>query len=223
MAGDLRDEYLARVVKSRTFADVGGLWGTVNEKVSVAHHFGATELTMIDMQPEGNEWWQRFHERLRESAIAHCRCIASTLESVHDGAFDVVHCSGVLYHHPSPMVLLADLRRITLRNLVLTSAITQEVIENEQGTYRLPPSGVIFVPGLSDDEREILHVYWKKAGAEALGISAKTAYRLDDFAPWWWLPTAQAMKAMCVACGFRVLDAGPTWNGNAYTVLLEVA
>ena len=31
---DLRDDYIRRVVRGRSFADVGGLWGTVNEKVS---------------------------------------------------------------------------------------------------------------------------------------------------------------------------------------------
>jgi hypothetical protein len=34
---DPRDVFLGRVARGRTFADVGGLWGVVNEKVSVAH------------------------------------------------------------------------------------------------------------------------------------------------------------------------------------------
>ena len=32
---DVRDTYIAQVVAGKSFADVGGLWGTVNEKVSV--------------------------------------------------------------------------------------------------------------------------------------------------------------------------------------------
>src|SRR5215203_3013979 len=33
---DPRDSYIAEVVKGRSFADVGGLWHTVNEKISFA-------------------------------------------------------------------------------------------------------------------------------------------------------------------------------------------
>ena len=37
---DVRDTYISQVVAGKSFADVGGLWGTVNEKVSVAHTHG---------------------------------------------------------------------------------------------------------------------------------------------------------------------------------------
>ena len=48
---DVRDTYIRQVVAGKSFADVGGLWGTVNEKVSVAHAYGARALTMIDVSP----------------------------------------------------------------------------------------------------------------------------------------------------------------------------
>jgi len=38
---DPRDLYIAQVIAGKTFVDVGGLWGTVNEKVSVAYQAGA--------------------------------------------------------------------------------------------------------------------------------------------------------------------------------------
>ena len=50
-------EWIEGVVKGRTFADIGGLWGTVNEQVTNAIQMGATKAAMIDMQTEGNEWW----------------------------------------------------------------------------------------------------------------------------------------------------------------------
>ena len=37
---DVRDTYIRQVVAGKSFADIGGLWGTVNEKVSVAHTHG---------------------------------------------------------------------------------------------------------------------------------------------------------------------------------------
>ena len=223
MFDDLRDAYIARVVKGRSFADVGGLWGTTNEKVSVAHQQGASTLTMIDMQPEGNEWWQRFGERLRELNVPPCNCVSAEISDVQDSAFDVVHCSGVLYHHPNPLGVLLDLRRMTREYLVLTSAITQDEIVNDAGEYRLPPSGVMFVPALSESERAVVSRYWKSIGAEAYGITIDVEYRPDDFAPWWWLPTAGALRGMCETCGFKIEDADHTWGRNAYTLLLRVA
>lgn len=222
---DLRDQYISQVANSKSFADVGGLWGTINEKVSVAHQHGSTALTMIDMQPEGNELWEKFHQRMKELNINKYDCISGEIcnfkkDEIKE-AFDVVHCSGVLYHHPNPLEILMALRKITRSYLILTSAITQEVIENEQGRYELPPSGVLFVPGLNDAERSILKIYWENAGAVAYGLTEKVQFKFDDFAPWWWLPTATAMKAMCEVVGFKVLDSSLTWNNNAQTILLE--
>jgi len=60
---DLRDDYIGKVVKGKSFADVGGLWVVVNEKVSVAHLHGANELAMIDVSPRGHELWGLFENR----------------------------------------------------------------------------------------------------------------------------------------------------------------
>lgn len=222
---DLRDEYIARLVKGKSFADVGGLWGTINEKVSIAHQHGAASLTMIDIQAERNELWQQFEARMQELGVPKYECISTDicdpkLEKLLE-PFDVVHCSGVLYHHPNPMMILMDLRRITNEYLILTSVITQQVIQNEKGKYTIPPSGVMFVPALNDAERAVLKVYWDKIGA-AYGLTEKYTYTVDDFAPWWWLPTAPALLAMCVAAGFKILDHGLVWNDDALAILLKV-
>ncbi|WP_407525533.1 hypothetical protein [Methylobacterium oryzisoli] len=46
---DHRNDVIAKIVQGKSFAEVGGLWGLVNEKVSVAHDAGATDLCMIDI------------------------------------------------------------------------------------------------------------------------------------------------------------------------------
>lgn len=216
---DPRDVFIGKAVRGRTFADVGGLWGTVNEKVSVAHKQGATELAMIDVTTEGGDLWHAFDERMRTQRIAGYRKVVADVCLVEGLAFDVVHCSGVLYHHPNPQQLLGALRRMTREHLVLSSAITQEVVENEHGTYRIPPSGVLFVPALNDKERAILAAYWRAVGADVHGITVPVKYRATDFGPWWWLPTAESMVAMASAAGFEVLDRASIWGGNAHTLL----
>jgi hypothetical protein len=183
---------------------------------------------MIDISPKGSELWQRFAERLGSLGISGCECISSDVCAlVANGSapsFDVVHCSGVLYHHPNPISFLEVLRRITTRHLILTSAVTQESIANDLGTYNIPSSGAIFVPALSQSERDILSKYWRETASAGgcYGITETVKWDTRDFAPWWWLPTPRAMLAMAECVGFRVLDAGPTWNGNAHTALLEV-
>lgn len=221
MDQDIREDFLARVVKGRSFADVGGLWGVVNEKVSVADELGAKKLTMIDVTPESAELWKQFRERMVSKGVGSVGCVSTDVCRVSDLHFDVVHCSGVLYHHPDPMKLLAALLRLADDYLVLTSAVSPQVIENEHGTYRLPGSGAILIPALDSQEKKILGKYWAEAGAVIDGIHTEVAYSVDDFGPWWWLPASRAMKAMCEAVGFRVIDEGPVWNGNAHCLLLD--
>ncbi|MEG4032608.1 tetratricopeptide repeat protein [Microcoleus sp. w1-18aA5] len=227
-AKDIRDRYIARVVKGKTFAEVGGLWGTVSEKVSVASKYGAVSLTMIDAMPASLNWWQDFHDRMTSLNIANYHCINQDITQIQladiGEPYDVVHCAGVLYHHPHPLQILVALRQITREHLVFTSAITQEVIENELGRYELPPSGVMFIPALDDAERAILTAYWQLYinNNPLIGITEKAVFDMNNFAACWWLPTATALEAMCEVAGFKVLDKGLTWSNNALTLLLGI-
>lgn len=223
---DLRDEFIASVVSGCSFADVGGLWGTVNEKVSVAARHNASELTMIDVSKPDTKLWQLFRERLDSLGINGCTCVSADICDVaSEGArrYDVVHCSGVLYHHPNPVMLLDALRKVTGKYLVVTSAVTQESVVNELGSFQLPASGAIFVPALDQRDREILWKHWHdNAGVDSCyGISEPVNWNPRDLGPWWWLFTPQVMLAMATSVGFRVIDSGPTWNANAHTALLE--
>jgi hypothetical protein len=221
MESDIRDRFIKRVVNGKSFADVGGLWGVINEKVSVAHAAGATSLSMIDFTPPEGELWTHFTDRMKELSIGKYGKISGDICELSDAHFEVVHCSGVLYHHPTPMTILAALREVTREHLILTSAITQETIRNEEGIYRVAPSGAIFIPALDSRERAILGRYWKDAGAEIDGIHSKIEFSVDEFGPWWWIPTRYTLVAMCRAAGFDVVGEGHSWNNNAYTVLLR--
>lgn len=225
-AADIRDRYIARSVKGKTFAEVGGLWGTVNEKVSVASQYGAAAVTMIDITPISEQLWQDFRDRMTSLNIANYHCISQDITQIKlaeiNAPYDVVHCSGVLYHHPHPLQVLVALRQITREHLILTSAITQELIENDCGRYEIPDSGVIFIPALDEAKRAILNAYWQPYlnNSPIIGIAEKAVFELDDFGPWWWLPTASALEAMCKVAGFKILDKRLTWNNNALTLLL---
>jgi hypothetical protein len=223
---DPRDAFIQRVVQGRSFADVGGLWGVVNEKVSVAHKAGARQVAMLDISVPDSPLWPQFRDRMRGQGVPACREVIVDIAEYHGERFDVVHCSGVLYHHPNPMMLLSGLRRATGEHLVLTSAVTQHEISNELGTYRVQPSGAILVPALNAKERAVLAEYWSSIGAGVQGITEPARYLVHadntfDAGPWWWLPTPECMEAMACAAGFRVVDRSPAWNNNAHVALLQ--
>ena len=112
---DVRDTYIGQVVAGKSFADIGGLWGTVNEKVSVAHAHGARGLAMIDVSPTDSELWALFDERRRTLRLPAVECVSADILTLVEAdpcpQFDVVHCSGVLYHMPEPMQFLRALRK----------------------------------------------------------------------------------------------------------------
>jgi hypothetical protein len=227
MERDIRDELIRQVVRGRSFADVGGLWGAVNEKVSVAHNAGATELTMVDASAPDSEWWSRFEQRMSQLAVTGCRTIVGDITSPSTladlGEVDVVHCSGVLYHLPNPLQLLTALHTAAARHVVLTTAVTRTSIGRGRRRVTVPESGLLFVPALTSRERETLASYWRERGVEALGITAPASFDVSDFGPWWFLPTARTMRAMAESAGFAVLEQHASWNGDATTLLLASA
>lgn len=225
---DPRNQFIAEVVADQTFADVGGLWGVVNEKVSVAWRHRARDLTMIDVTPDTPDpagLWYKFRERMTKLNVDRYTCLSKDIcdpTLAQQASFDVVHCSGVLYHHPHPLIMLEALRAITRRHLILTSSILPEVIENEYGRYQLPSSGVLFVPALNEVEFKIVKTFWEQAGVQAHGLTQRVSFRLRDFGPWWWLPTASTLTAMCEVIGFKVAKSQLTWDGKALVLLLDI-
>ena len=133
---DPRDEFIGTVARGNLFVDVGGLWGTVNEKVCRLSVWG--ECCCHDRcLPRGTELWSLFDKRRRALNLPDVQCISGdilTIDKTLPGIqFDVVHCSGVLYHMPDPVFFLATLRKLTKQYLVLTSVTT--TVRNENGSY----------------------------------------------------------------------------------------
>jgi hypothetical protein len=94
------------------------------------------------------------------------------------GLHDVVWCSGVLYHAPHPVLTLERLRAITGRTLLLATEVLP-----------LPGRFAAFAPAR-----------WMHPGRPMPFDAGK------GYAPWWWLPTAGAVRAMLAATGFTVVE-----------------
>jgi hypothetical protein len=182
---------------------------------------------MVDLSPPDSHWWRAFEARRLELGVPPVRAVSGDVMRLAAAdpnfRFDVVHCSGILYHVPDQFRFLQALRAITREHLVLTSSITETFIANEAGELRIPEGSVLFLPALSAVERAVLKAHWWPTLADgSLGLTRDIdTWDLDDFGPWWWLPTTAALAKMCEIAGFVVREVEHLWNGHAATLLLE--
>ena len=201
------DQFITQHVSGKTFADIGPLWETVNEKISVAHHAGATSLTAIDQFPEDDPHWTRFRNRLHELNVPNYATKSMNFMDYNGPTFDVINCGGVIYHAAEPIAFLKKLRQWANHRVILTSTITPSVISNEEGDFILPEGSVVFVPALSYKNKKIVSKYWNRfLGGRTDGglINNDTIWDVNNWHCWWWLFTPTVLDAMCISCGFKI-------------------
>jgi hypothetical protein len=84
--------------KGKTFAEVGGLWGTSNEQVTTAGLGGARELATIDIAPAETDLWTLFKQRCTDMGVSGVAEINGSIDDratvERAGSFDVVCCNG---------------------------------------------------------------------------------------------------------------------------------
>lgn len=223
------DQWIDAVVKNRTFADVGGLWGTEHEKVTVAFKSGAQKVHMIDITPLGSELWRRFDERCATRGVPVYECIEADINDrsriAELGSFEVLHCSGVLYHSPEPLHMIVSLSQLCSRVLLLRSAVIPTRISNVCGTLLMEPGSALFVPAMKADHKAIVGQYFKEVGAQDLiGITTAANYSVFcDYRPWWWLFTREYVEALLKVAGFKILEASSDWEDRTALYLAEKA
>lgn len=228
---DVRDDWIRHLVAGRSFADVGGLWGTVNEKISVADRAGSSEATMIDIQPDGNQWWKKFYDRLDFLGVKRCRSIIAdaTKENFESlaGNYDLVHCSGVLYHLPSPYGLIRNLSLIANEYIILTSITVPEKIENSEGVINLSGGKALFCPSLTTHQARIVSTHFWNLGIDPENI---TAVKPDDwmtetgepnYTNWWFLMTRNFISSLAGTLHLEIVDVADVWKGRSTAFLLK--
>jgi SAM-dependent methyltransferase len=186
-------EYIRSYAPGKSFADIGCMWGVNGEYSFLAEEAGATLVKGVDVFGPTPEFEEK--KRGRSSSVEFVLgdiTRRATLERV--GVVDVVLCAGVLYHHPSPFDVLAALRQICGRTLILRTAAIPEV----NGL----PNAAVFYPMLPEQHRKL----WNQ---ERLGTSGQMAianpYRAEDgHGNWFWGLTPSCIKSMLETAGFRV-------------------
>ena len=187
-----REEVVRAHAPGRSFCDVGCMWNVHGRIAFVAEEAGATRVTGIDVMA-ATEQFRSEHER-RSSQVRfverdlHAPGIAEDI-----GTHQVVWCSGVLYHSPSPVLTLARLRELTSEVLILQTMTVPDLPGVGQG--------MVFLPGLPARQRR-LYELWGSTAAEGLREPAGPA----DYGPWWWGISPSALRAMLRSARFEPVE-----------------
>jgi hypothetical protein len=176
---------------------------------------------MLDATPKGGELWERFEERCRQLGVRNHESISANLDDPglvdRVGTFEVVHCSGVLYHCPNPLLSLTQLFALTEDVLILNSAVVPAELRDRQEWACGP--GMAFVPHLSPAQLAPLRALFEERGLGAIGVTEPAEWDPRDYAPWWWLFMPEAIAEMLGSVGFRVEAEAPSWGGMGHTYL----
>jgi SAM-dependent methyltransferase len=181
---------IERLAPSRTFVDVGCMWKVNGSYAFHALASGATEVTGVDINPATPEFEAR--NRAEGDRVRFVQADLNDPElPARLGSFDVVFCSGVLYHVPNMQQSLDQLRRLCGGTLILATASITE---------RDTPNAAVFLPYMDRAAREGLSYAgaFRKRGLDSDVIPER------GYANWLWLPTASCLRAMIRFAGFEV-------------------
>lgn len=104
--GDEKEHWIETLVSGRSFMDIGDLWGTRDEKVSVALGAGAQLATMADFAPLVHQLWEdlgAYCEARNVGGYGRLQLDVVELPSDRLGLMhDLGCCFGIVYHVPDP-------------------------------------------------------------------------------------------------------------------------
>lgn len=222
----ITQKWIKQHVRNKSFADIGGLWQTLNERVSDAAKSGASHVTMADIAPPGNKLWRDFETHLEGLGISGCNNVSADImapDAVERiGIHDIVHCSGVVYHMPDFIGCIRNLKALTRSHLIIVSMVVPERIETSKGTIELTGGDAIFVPGVSDLQRAILSEFFDSRGTRVHTVNGREIQGWINrdgsprFGPWWWLFTPAFLHRALEISELRVIDEGPVVEGRSY-------
>jgi hypothetical protein len=224
MGDPICESWVQAVAADKSFAEVGGLWGTTNEQVTTAGLAGASSTTMIDIAPEDGDdnLWQLFRDRARSMNVSGTAEIRGSIDDPatieRAGAFDVVCCNGVLYHCPEPLKTLRHLRTITMETLILGTVTIPETISNSAGSLKVEPGAALMSAALNASQLAVVGQWLRDLGdihIQADGITHPSPWEVGNYDPWWWLFTRDCVAGLLRVAGFQVEAVASNWEGRA--------
>jgi SAM-dependent methyltransferase len=182
---------IAEHAPGKTFLDVGCMWRVNGEYSFHASSVGASRVVGLDIDPATAEFAQR-NEKLGSPVRFVQGDINDPDLTKTLGTFDVVFCSGVLYHVPNPIQTLERLRALCASTLILTTAIIQELEV---------PQGAVFFPQLDPATRKELSF-----SSSHTKVGVDTDFEPEKgYANWFWGMSPSCVRALLAISGFEVL------------------
>lgn len=210
-----------------SFADVGGLQGTVGEKVTVAYRAKCRTVTMIDAMPANSEWWEKFFAHAKQRGVPKS-VIGTQIADLEKesfpkvvGTYDFVNCSGVLYHVPNPLNVVRNLFLIADRFLAIATQIIPERIENDSGIVEVPAGQALFIPSLTPGQKAVLKQFYDEQNYKMAHITHDGPPFLRNgkfsYGPSFWLPTRDMVISWMKMFGLELIDSAPmSGHGAAF-------
>jgi SAM-dependent methyltransferase len=206
---DWRRDVIQRLAPGKTFIDVGGMFA--GDTSFLAEEAGAERVVLFDAMPETDEFKRKHRER--DSQVEYVAGDLNNTDQLREmGTFDVVWCTGVIYHTPHPMLQVENLRLMVTDQLVLGTHVIPE----------LPgfPNACLFYPEIPEGVRSEFARAHAGDAPNCPGMSAPfIADPMMSYANFWWGMTPSAVRSLLHICGFDVLEVNePTpflWDGLA--------
>ena len=202
-----RRDWIRRLAAGKSFLDLGGMWGVHGRAAFLAEEVGAERVVLFDgMDPTAE--FSAEHAR-RESAVRYVQGDLHDEVGVADlGVFDVVWCTGVIYHSPNPYQLIEHLRRLTSEHLVLGTLLIPEV--------PFLPGACLFLPGLPRSVRDAFASCLPHSAPILCGLTTDFDYTPElGYANCWWGITPTALSSMLEVAAFETLEENA---GSAFWV-----
>lgn len=237
-AKDQIDEWIASVVSGQTFADLGGVGvESVNERITFAVKCGAKSATMIDFLPPDHSLWNEFRRICVQKGVSSYKEITSI--DINDsqlcqkvGSYYLLHCTGVLYHMPSPLLAFENLATIVERYLIINTITVPKRIENQYGVVNFSDGVAVFLPGISEYERSVLREHYRtKFGWSIDDLAPRVEDHEKAVMPWrekeklsfwpcWWFFTDASFRSLVRLMGFQILSEYK-WEDHTLQIFAE--
>ena len=168
------------------------MWGVNGYFTFLAEELGAKESTGFDIYPQSDEF-----KRIHAEKNSKVRFVQGDINSKKDleraGQFDVVYCTGLLYHVPDPIYTINRLRQITKDILIIGTAIIPEVngLKN----------AAVYYPLLDENQRKI----WDLKQGDQIAINKPYDYK-QGYGNWLWGFSQSCLESMIKTSGFDIIE-----------------
>lgn len=189
---DIKHKLISEYTKDKSFIDVGCMWGVHGYFSFLAEEYGAKSVVAFDIF-EPTEEFNKAHSS-KNSKIKFKQGDINSKDCINDlGKFDVVYCTGLLYHVPDPVFTLSRLREICNDVLILGTAVIPEMngIQN----------GAVYYPYLSESQRNI----WRTNQGSQLAIT-EPFDPAQGYGNWIWGFSSSCLESMLRSSGFSILE-----------------